>query len=155
MAGKAKFDQESAFKSIIGPGSLICRLIFALGLNLVNRMPRIFTPGLQYFWTHLPLSLLLGPARSLCHRFLASLRKKAKVKIGYRDLIFWIGILIRLCVRWHWRRRRILRITPEWLLISKKLNPRPANQEPGRSGPNYYLPSPRRALIVLRLSFPH
>ena len=66
MAGKAKFDQESAFKSIIGPG------------------------------------------RSLCHRFLASLRKKAKVKIGYRDLIFWIGILIRLCVRWHWRRRRIL-----------------------------------------------
>ena len=37
-------------------------------------------------------------------------------------------------------------ITPGWLLISKLLNPRPANLEPGRSGPNYCLSSPRRAL---------
>ena len=46
-------------------------------------------------------------------------------------------------------------ITPEWLLISKLLNPRPANLEPGRSGPNYCLPSPRRAMILCRsASFP-
>ena len=46
-------------------------------------------------------------------------------------------------------------ITPEWLLISKLLNPRPANQEPGRSGPNYCLPSPRRAMRLCRsASFP-
>ena len=31
--------------------------MFALGLNLVNRMPRIFTPGLQYFWTLVTVSL--------------------------------------------------------------------------------------------------
>lgn len=37
-------------------------------------------------------------------------------------------------------------IKPEWLLISKLLNPRPANLKPGRSGPNYCLPSPRRAI---------
>ena len=46
-------------------------------------------------------------------------------------------------------------IKPGWLLISKLLNPRPANQEPGRSGPNYYLPSPRRAMILCcSASFP-
>jgi len=45
-----------------------------------------------------------------------------------------------------WQARAPYRcITPEWLLISKLLNPRPANLEPGRSGPNYCLPSPRRA----------
>ena len=37
--------------------SLICRLILALGLNRVNRIPFIFTPGLQYFCTLLTVSL--------------------------------------------------------------------------------------------------
>lgn len=46
-------------------------------------------------------------------------------------------------------------IKPGWLLNSKMLNPRPENPEPGRSGPNYYLPSPRRAMILCcSASFP-
>ena len=35
------------------------------------------------------------------------------------------------------------------LLISKMLNPQPI-QRPGRSGPNYCLPSPRRAITIVR-----
>ena len=37
--------------------SFICLLIFALGLNLVNRIPLIFTPGLQYRCTLVTVSL--------------------------------------------------------------------------------------------------
>ena len=44
-------------------------------------------------------------------------------------------------------------IKPGWLLNSKLLNPRPANLEPGRSGPNYCLPSPRRAMILCGSTF--